>query len=90
MPKITMFDQTGKEIKDVNLADEVFGIEPNKSVLFDAIIMQRASLRQGTHKVKNRSEVRGGVTLVIVRLDELLCCYCFVCVCVCVCVCVLT
>ncbi|MFV0424724.1 MAG: 50S ribosomal protein L4 [Bacilli bacterium] len=60
MPKITMFDQTGKEIKDVNLADEVFGIEPNKSVLFDAIIMQRASLRQGTHKVKNRSEVRGG------------------------------
>ncbi len=60
MPKITMFDQTGKKVKDVNLADEVFGIEPNKSVLFDAIIMQRASLRQGTHKVKNRSEVRGG------------------------------
>lgn len=60
MPKITMFDQTGKKLKDVNLADEVFGIEPNKSVLFDAIIMQRASLRQGTHKVKNRSEVRGG------------------------------
>ncbi len=60
MPKITMFDQTGKKVKDVSLADEVFGIEPNKSVLFDAIIMQRASLRQGTHKVKNRSEVRGG------------------------------
>lgn len=60
MPKITMFDQTGKKIKDVSLADEVFGIEPNKSVLFDAIIMQRASMRQGTHKVKNRSEVRGG------------------------------
>ncbi len=60
MPKITMFDQTGKKIKDVSLADEVFGIEPNKSVLFDAIIMQRASMRQGTHKVKSRSEVRGG------------------------------
>ncbi len=60
MPKVKMFDQTGKKLKDVNLADEVFGIEPNKSVLFDAIIMQRASLRQGTHKVKNRSEVRGG------------------------------
>lgn len=60
MPKITMFDQTGKKVKDVSLADEVFGIEPNKSVLFDAIIMQRASTRQGTHKVKNRSEVRGG------------------------------
>lgn len=60
MPKVTMFDQTGKKIKDVNLADEVFGIEPNEAVLFDAIIMQRASLRQGTHKTKNRSEVRGG------------------------------
>lgn len=55
-----MFDQTGKKLKDVNLADEVFGIEPNEAVLFDAIIMQKASLRQGTHKVKNRSEVRGG------------------------------
>ncbi len=60
MPKVTMFDQTGKKLKDVNLADEVFGIEPNEAVLFDAIIMQKASLRQGTHKVKNRSEVRGG------------------------------
>ncbi|MFV0499825.1 MAG: 50S ribosomal protein L4 [Bacilli bacterium] len=60
MPKVTMFDQTGNKLKDVNLVDEVFGIEPNKSVLFDAIIMQRASSRQGTHKVKNRSEVRGG------------------------------
>ncbi len=37
-----------------------FGIEPNEHVLFEAIIMQRASLRQGTHKVKNRSEVSGG------------------------------
>ncbi len=60
MPKVTMFDQTGKKLKDVNLAEEVFGIEPNDAVLFDAIIMQKASLRQGTHKVKNRSEVRGG------------------------------
>ncbi len=60
MPKVTMFDQTGKKLKDVNLADEVFGIEPNEAVMFDAIIMQKASLRQGTHKVKNRSEVRGG------------------------------
>ncbi len=60
MPKVTMFDQTGKKIKDVNLSDDVFGIEPNKSVLFDAIIMHKASLRQGTHKVKTRSEVRGG------------------------------
>jgi len=36
------------------------GIEPNQSVLFEAIVMQRASLRQGTHKTKVRSEVAGG------------------------------
>ena len=41
-----------------NLTMQYFGIEPNQHVLFDAVIMQRASLRQGTHKVKNRSEVR--------------------------------
>lgn len=39
---------------------DVFGIEPNESVVFDAILRQRASLRQGTHAVKNRSAVRGG------------------------------
>ncbi len=60
MPKITMYDQTGKKLKDVNLSDAVFGIEPNKAVMFDVIIMHKASLRQGTHKVKTRSEVRGG------------------------------
>lgn len=38
----------------------MFGIEPNKHVLHDAVVMQLASLRQGTHKVKGRSEVRGG------------------------------
>ena len=38
----------------------VFGIEPNESVVFDVILSQRASLRQGTHAVKNRSAVRGG------------------------------
>ncbi|MGL4705754.1 MAG: 50S ribosomal protein L4, partial [Enterococcus faecalis] len=42
------------------LNEAIFGIEPNENVVFDAIIMQRASLRQGTHAVKNRSAVRGG------------------------------
>ncbi len=60
MPKISMLDQNGNKVKSITLSDDVFGIEPNKSVLFDAITMQRASLRQGTHKVKNRSAVRGG------------------------------
>lgn len=60
MPKVTLFNQAGSEIGDVELNDAVFGIEPNDAVLFEAIVMQRASLRQGTHKVKGRSEVRGG------------------------------
>ena len=54
---VTLFDQTGKEAGEVVLNDAVFGIEPNESVVFDVIISQRASLRQGTHAVKNRSAV---------------------------------
>lgn len=40
--------------------DAIFGIEPNESVVFDVVVSQRASLRQGTHAVKNRSAVSGG------------------------------
>ncbi|SFD79015.1 50S ribosomal protein L4 [Bacillus sp. UNCCL81] len=60
MPKVTMFNQTGAQVGEIELADAVFGIAPNEHALFDAVMMQRASLRQGTHKVKTRSEVRGG------------------------------
>ncbi|MEH6937640.1 50S ribosomal protein L4 [Bacillus sp. JJ664] len=60
MPKVTMFNQTGAQVGEIELAEAVFGIAPNEHVLFDAVMMQRASLRQGTHKVKTRSEVRGG------------------------------
>lgn len=60
MAKVTLFKQDGSSIGEIELNDAVFGIEPNENVVFDAIIMQRASLRQGTHAVKNRSAVRGG------------------------------
>ena len=50
----------GSKAGSVELSDAVFAIEPNKDVLFEAINLQRASLRQGTHAVKNRSAVRGG------------------------------
>ncbi|BCB01988.1 50S ribosomal protein L4 [Bacillus sp. KH172YL63] len=60
MPKVALFNQSGSKVGDIELKDTVFGIEPNKHVLFEAVLMQRASLRQGNHKVKNRSEVRGG------------------------------
>ena len=60
MANVKLFDQTGKEAGEVVLNDAVFGIEPNESVVFDVVISQRASLRQGTHAVKNRSAVSGG------------------------------
>ena len=60
MPKVSLFNQTGSQVGEIELNDAVFGIEPNESVVFDAVIAQRASLRQGNHKVKNRSEVAGG------------------------------
>ena len=49
-----------EKIKDIKLNKELTSIEPNEKVLYDAIILQRASLRQGTHSTKNRSEVSGG------------------------------
>lgn len=60
MPKLSLLNQSGSQVGDIELSDYVFGIVPNESVLFDAVIAQRASLRQGNHKVKNRSEVAGG------------------------------
>ncbi|AYE60832.1 50S ribosomal protein L4 [Lactobacillus helveticus] len=60
MANIKVMDQNGKDSGEVTLNDKVFGIEPNESVVFEAIIRQRAGKRQGTSKVKNRSAVRGG------------------------------
>ena len=60
MLKVKVYNQEGSEVKDLELNEAVFGIEPNKQALFDMVLLQRASLRQGTHKVKNRTEVSGG------------------------------
>ena len=49
-----------EKLKDIKLSKELTSIVPNEKVLYDAIILQRASLRQGTHSTKNRSEVSGG------------------------------
>ena len=60
MAKVSLFKQDGSQAGEVTLNDSVFGIEPNESVVFDVVISQRASLRQGTHAHKNRSAVSGG------------------------------
>ncbi len=60
MPKISVLNIKGEKVKDINLNDNVWSIEPNDAVIYDAIRLANASLRQGTHSVKNRAEVSGG------------------------------
>ena len=60
MPKIALLNTKGEKIKDIKLNDEIFGIEPNDQTIYDAVVLKMASTRQGTHKVKTRSEVSGG------------------------------
>ena len=60
MKQVELLNLKGEKVKDINLNEEIFGITPNNAVLNDAIILTMASLRQGTHKTKNRSEVSGG------------------------------
>jgi large subunit ribosomal protein L4 len=60
MPKVAVYNVEGSQVGEIELADTVFGIDPNAHVLHSAVVLQQASLRQGTHKVKGRSEVRGG------------------------------
>ena len=58
--KVAVTNQKGEKLHDIKLNEAVFGVEPNKQAMFDAVVMQQASLRQGTHDTKDRSEVSGG------------------------------
>jgi large subunit ribosomal protein L4 len=60
MPKVTVYNVDGKQVGELELADGIFGLEPNIHVLHSAVLLQQASLRSGTHDTKGRSEVRGG------------------------------
>lgn len=60
MPSVKLFNIEGKEIGQVQLSEEVFGIEPNESVVHEAVVMQLASMRRGTSSTKHRGEVSGG------------------------------
>lgn len=60
MAKVSLFKQDGSQAGEVTLNDAVFGIESNESVVFDVVLSQRASLRQGTHAHKTRAMVSGG------------------------------
>ena len=58
--KVAVTNQKGEKLHDIKLNEAVFGVEPNQQAMFDAVVMQQASLRQGTHDTKDRSEVSGG------------------------------
>lgn len=60
MAKVTMLDMSGKAVGDIELADEIFTIEPNEHAVHDTIKNYLANQRQGTQSAKNRGEVRGG------------------------------
>ena len=60
MPKVDVYDIKGKKVSDVELADSVFGIEPNEAVVHSVLVNYLANQRQGTQSTKTRSEVRGG------------------------------
>ena len=60
MGKLSVLNIKGEEVGKIELAAEVWGIEPNDAVLYDAITLAQNSLRQGTHDTKTRGEVSGG------------------------------
>jgi len=60
MAKVKMLNMAGKEVGEIKLSDEIFGIEPNEYAVQAAIKNYLANQRQGTQSAKTRSEVRGG------------------------------
>ena len=60
MTSVNLYKQDGIQNGTIDLNADIFGIEPNENAEFEAILRQRASMRQGTHAVKNRSAVSGG------------------------------
>ena len=60
MPKVDVYDIKGKKVSDVELNDNVFGIEPNENIVHEVLVNYLANQRQGTQSTKTRAEVRGG------------------------------
>ncbi len=60
MAKLEVFNLEANKVSDIELSDAVYAIEPNQQAMYDAVLLQLASRRQGTHDTKTRSEVSGG------------------------------
>ena len=60
MPKVDVYDIKGKKVSDVELNENVFGIEPNENIVHEVLVNYLANQRQGTQSTKTRAEVSGG------------------------------
>lgn len=60
MPKVTVYDMAGASVGEIELAESVFGIKPNKAIMHAAVVNYLANQRQGTQSTLTRAEVRGG------------------------------
>ena len=58
--ELQVYKQDGTKASMLTVNKDVFGIEPHMTILHDVVVAQRNAMRQGTHKTKTRSEVRGG------------------------------
>lgn len=60
MPKVAVYNSANQQVGDIELNDSVFGVEMNAGLVHQAVVMQLASRRLGTHATKTRGLVRGG------------------------------
>jgi len=60
MPKVAVYDMQGNQVGELDLRDEIFGVQVNTALLHEAVVANQASMRRGTHATKTRSMVSGG------------------------------
>lgn len=60
MPKVSLYNMDGQQVGEIELSENVFGIEINKHVLHQVVVNYLANQRQGTQSTKTRAEVSGG------------------------------
>lgn len=60
MPKVNVYNMLGEKLREIELNENIFGVEINQHVVYEVVKNQLANKRQGTQSAKTRAEVRGG------------------------------
>lgn len=60
MPKVNVYNMLGELVEEIELSENVFGVEINQHVVYEVVKNQLANKRQGTQSTKTRAEVKGG------------------------------